>query len=170
MICIKNYEQRSVAMKRNKGVWITLGIVTVWTLMLVSMIGAQPEHVRPPHQFLLNAPHGFTPWRGHPAPVFIGNLHLRSPWKTFNQILTMEQLAKLRQHGSMARLLHKLRAEFRNLVLSSETSNFKTGPQGQTAIAEKAVALEHERNDTFVLASAALSPKQYLYTLLILRL
>lgn len=82
-------------MKRNNGLWITLGIVLGCTLLFVSIIGAQPGHVHSPHQFLRQTPHGLKPWMGPPDGVFAEKLGQRIIWKAF--ALSEDQKAQMRE-------------------------------------------------------------------------
>lgn len=68
-------------MKRNNGLWKILGIVFGCTLFIISMRGAQPEHVHSPHPFSMQPSHGFKPWMGSSGHVFAGNFHRGFHWK-----------------------------------------------------------------------------------------
>jgi hypothetical protein len=58
-------------MKQHNGLWITLGIVFGCTLLFVSIIEAQPEHVRSPLPFSMQPPYGFKPRIEPPGHFFV---------------------------------------------------------------------------------------------------
>ena len=82
-------------MKRNNGLWITLGIVLGCTLLFVSIIGAQPGHVHSPHQFSKQTPYGLKPWMGPPHRVFFGKPPRGIIWKVL--ALSEDQKAQMRE-------------------------------------------------------------------------
>ena len=82
-------------MKRNNGLWITLGIVLGCTLFFVSMIGAQPGHIHSPHQFSKQTPYGLKPLMGPPHRVFFGKPHRGIIWKVL--ALSEDQKAQMRE-------------------------------------------------------------------------
>jgi len=75
-------------------------------------------------------------------------------------LLTPEQLEKLRESDATAQELHELKAELREMLLAPGESDAAKVKALQTKITEKEVALQKERFEKFAQKMESLTPEQ----------